>query len=366
MSAGTTPQDRVQLDARLAAARSAGGRATARLAGAIADFFLPEDARLDERTRLALAQVLAATVGAVEADIRRHAARILAGQGVDARAEALLRGHDEVVRRLSRAGLLRDRQLMDELLARVRGDIMADALPIGFASPDAPSLLLRLTEVDDGIVAAAARALLAAEARRRTAQENGLPGVGDLTAERHHQLVWWSAACIREAAVAELGDDPLTDRAIVEAARRSLAAHDEGIRAEAAAMRLAAAIDARPDELGPLLLDALGDRRLLLFIAVLGRAVDLDFDGARQIVLEPEGDRLWLALRAASLDRPTIAQVALALADADSRRDIDRFADELDVIAAIPVEAARSALAPLTLHHDLRLAIDALARETCW
>ena len=44
-------------------------------------------------------------------------------------------------------------------------------------------------------------------------------------------------------------------------------------------------------------------------------------------------------------------------------RSIERFADDLDAIAAIAPEAARSALAPLTLHHDLRLAIDALARE---
>ena len=128
-------------------------------------------------------------------------------------------------------------------------------------------------------------------------------------------------------------------------------------------MRLAAAIDARADEVGDLLVEALGDRRLVLFIAVLGRAADLDFEGARAIVLEPEGDRLWLALRAAGLDRPTIARIALSLADADPRRDIESFADDLDAIAAVPVEAARSALAPLTLHHDLRLAIDALARE---
>jgi hypothetical protein len=366
MSAGPPPLDRASLDARLAAARGAAGRAATRLTGTIADFFLADDARLDERTRHAVAAVLAATVGAVETDIRRHAARILAGRGADARAEALLQGHDEVVRRLARAGLLRDRRLMDELLARVRADLVAEALPIHHAAADRPSLLIRLADVDDSIVAAAARALLAAEARRRTASDNGTPGVGDLTAERHHQLVWWSAACIREASAAAIGEDAAVDRAIVEAAHRSLGAHDEGARAEAVAMRLAAAIDARADELGPLLLEALADRRLLLFIAVLGRAIDLDFDVTREILLEPEGDRLWLALRAAGLDRPTIAQIALALADADPRRNIEQFADELDAIAAVPIEAARSALAPLTLHHDLRAAIDALTRDSNW
>ncbi|MCP3733351.1 DUF2336 domain-containing protein [Sphingomonas sp. RP10(2022)] len=363
MSVGPEQAGRHAPGTRINAARRLGTLADRRLTGAIDDFFLADDVRLDERTRLTLGRMLAAVVQGIETDIRRQAARVLSGRDLIEQAERLLKGHEDVVRRLSRAGLLRDRLLMDELIAQVRCDLIAGALSPAVAGPDQPSLLVRLSEVDDGVVAAAARALLSAEARRRTAAEQGGVPAGTLPAERHHQLVWWVAASIREAQVAAAGDDTAVDRAIVEAAQRSLAAHDEGQRAEAIAMRLAAAIDARADEVGELLVEALGDRRLLLFVAVLGRAVDMDFEGARAIVLEPEGDRLWLALRAAGLDRATIARIGLALADADPRRDIESFADELDAIAAVPVEAARSALAPLTLHHDLRLAIDALARE---
>lgn len=363
MAVDTDQAKRDALATRIGAATRLGARADARLTGAIDDFFVADDARLDERTRLALGRMLAAVVQGVETDIRRHAARVLAGQGAETQAEQLLKGHEDVVRRLSRAGLLRDRALMDELIAQVRCDLIAAALPSQAVAPDEPSLLVRLAEADDGVVAAAARALMTAEALRRAAVEQGGAMTGLLPAERHHQLVWWVAASIRENRIAVAGGNEAVDRAIVEAAQRSLAAHDEGQRVEALAVRLASAIDARPAELGDLLVAALGDRRLILFVAVLGRAVDLDFAGARAIVLEPEGDRLWLALRAAALDRPTIARIALALADADPRRDIDLFAEELDAIAAVPVEAARSALAPLTLHHDLRLAIDALARE---
>lgn len=364
MSSGSEQAEPHVLGTRITAARRLGAAADARLSGAIDDFFLADDARLGERLRLTLGQVLTATVEGIEGDIRRHAARQLASRGDDVRAERLLKGHDDVVRRLSRAGLLRDRSLMDELIAQVRCDLIAERLAPAVAAPEQPSVLLRLADVADGVVAAAARAMLSVDARRRAAadQDSALPD--SLPAERHHQLVWWVAACVREAQVAAAGEDAAIDRAIVEAAQRSLAAHDEGQRGEAIAMRLAAAIDARAGEIGDLLVDCLGDRRLLLFIAVLARAADLDFAGARTIVIEPEGDRLWLALRAADLDRPTIARIALALADADPRRDIEAFADDLDAIAAVPVEAARSALAPLTLHHDLRLAIDALARET--
>ncbi len=363
MSVGPEQAGRDAPGTRISAARRLAALADARLSGAIDDFFLAEEGRLDERTRLTLARLIAAVVQGIETDVRRHAARLLAGRGADAAAERLLKGHDDTVRRLSRAGLLRDRLLMDELIAQVRCDLLAERLAPGAAAPDQVSLLVRLAEVEDGVVAAAARALLSAEVRRRAAHEQGGVAAGILPAELHHQLVWWVAASVREGQVAVAGDDALVDRAIVEAAQRSLAAHDEGQRPESIASRLASAIDARGGEIGELLVEALGDRRLLLFVAVLAHAVDLDFDGARAIVLEPEGDRLWLALRAAALDRPTIARIALALAEADPRRDIEAFADDLDAIAAVPVDTARSALAPLTLHHDLRLAIDALARE---
>lgn len=354
---------RVNGERRSAAAREAARRAATRLDGAITDFFVPGDARLDDRIRLAISQSLNAIVRLIETDMRRHAARTLARQDRDAQAEALLGSRDDIVGRLDRAGLLRDRRLMDELIARARGDLIADALPPDPVQDAPGSLLVLLTEAPDGVVAGAAKALLIAESRRRSARQDGVAVGNELPAELHHRLVWWIAASVREAALAVGVHDAATDRAIVDAAERSLAAHDEGERVEALAMRLAIALDARANELPALLTGALADRRLTLFTALLGGAVDLDYEGARGIVLEPEGDRLWLALRAADLDRATIARIGFALAEADARRDVERFADDLDDIAAVPAATARSALAPLTLHHDLRVAIDALARE---
>ncbi len=69
-------------------------------------------------------------------------------------------------------------------------------------------------------------------------------------------------------------------------------------RPEAVAMRLAAALDARADELAPLLVETLADRRLSLFVALIGHALGLDYADAREIVLDPSADRLWLVLRA--------------------------------------------------------------------
>lgn len=328
-------------------AAQARARADARLLVVMDDLFLPDDGRLDDRTRLALANALADAVGRIETELRRQAARLLAARGATTAAETLLRGTGALARLIG-AGMLRDEALIETLAARTRAQLVTASLPVAVAGPDEVSLLVRLAGVPDRVVAGAARALLVAD----SAEAATLP------ADLQHRLVWWVAAAIRPTS-----DDPDADRAIAEAALRSLGAHDEGIGADAAAMRLAEAIDARSDELAPLLLEALGDRRLSLFIAVLAHAVGLDFAQGQALVLEPEGDRLWLALRAAQLDRHTIARIALAFSEADPRRDIEAFADDIDQIAAIKPAQARLALAPETLEPDFRAAIRALARS---
>ncbi|HXH17119.1 MAG TPA: DUF2336 domain-containing protein [Sphingomonas sp.] len=360
MSVGPTMHDATPSYDPVTRAEAARLRAEARLEGTIADFFLDADARLDDRTRLMLAQVLAAIVGAIEWDIRRHAARLLAGDGKPRAGETILKATaGSVLHRLTRVGLLRDEDLMDELIARVRLDLIAASLPVEVAEPDEASLLVRLASVPDSVVASAASALLAAESRRRVANEQSAVGGSELPAELHHRLVWWVAAAIREGVDSAARD---SDRAITDAAQRSLVAHDEGERPDAVAMRLAAALDVRPNELAAVLIESIGDRRLSLFVAVLAQALGIAFDQARAITLDPEGDRLWLGLRALDMDRPTIAKVGLALSEADPRRDIEAFADALDAIVAIDVEAARASIAPLALHRDFRMALRALAR----
>ena len=342
---------RPPLDDASPAQRAAMARARAawRLAGVMDDLFLPDDARLDERTRLALAGRLHETVGAIETELRRQSARLLAARGASAQAEALLTAPSgRAAERLAVAGLLRDEALIGEMVAQVRYALLAEALPAAAGGSDEASLLVRLAAVPDRVVAAAAQALLVADSK----------GDALLPADMQHRLVWWVAAAIRPTA-----PDPDADRAIAEAATRSLGAHDEGARGEAVAARLASAIDARQEETAPLLLEALGDRRLSLFTAVLARIVGLDFEQARALVLEPDGERLWLALRAAQLDRPTIARIALTLSDADPQRDIEAFADQLDRIAAVEPAEARLALAPETLGRDFRAAIAALGRS---
>ncbi|OYY90001.1 MAG: hypothetical protein B7Y45_09805 [Sphingomonas sp. 28-66-16] len=339
-------------------------RADDRIRAAIDLFFVPAEAQLDERLRGALSRLLRMIVTSIESELRHYGGRLLVGRGEPDLAIALSSGSLAVLDRLERSGLIKDAGLIRELLARVEQEAIGDALPLaGGETAERPSLLVRLTSHRDPIVAASASALMIAEARRHNAGDAPTAPRSDLPAELHHRLVWWTAAILRDQLTGSAGPAQETlDRAITEAALRSLAAHDEGERLEAAAMRLTTALAATADELPGLLAESLGDRRPSLFIALLAHALGLGYETMREIVIDPVADRLWLALRAVGLDRPMIATIGLALCEADPRRDVEVFADRLDAIAAIPHGDAREALASLRLHPDLRAAVVALAR----
>ena len=353
----------------LARAAAADLRADRRLATAIDDFFLAGDGRLDDRVRARLGDTVAALVGAVEAAIRAHAARLLAARGLVALAGSVGNGAPVALDRLLAAGLMRDPAVMHELIGRVRQGLIAEALPIEppagntAARADQPSLLARLSRHPDHVVATGAVALLATESRRKAPLVAGATTRTDLPQAIQQRLVWWVAATLREATAPEgaSGTEQL-DRALAESAQRSIAAHDEGDRLEAAASRLAVALDPRAEELAPLLAEALADQRLSLFIALLGHALGLHYADMRDIVLDPDAERLWLVLRALELDRSAIARVGLALCEADPRRDVEQFADSLDTIVAVDPAEARAAIAPLLLHPEYRAAVLAIAR----
>jgi hypothetical protein len=330
-----------------------------RVSAAIEDFFLPEAARLDDRMRSGIADSLTGLVAGVEAALIQHTARLLVAREEPELAMRLTGGRRAILERLVTAGLLRDSELMSEVIARVRMEAIGDALPATSpAELDSPSLLARLANHPDRVVAEASTQLFMAESRRRGVIE--CVSQKDLRAGLHQRLVWWVAAAVRERCDASGQDVAVLDTALAEAALLSLSTHDDRDRLEAVAMRLAVAFEAGPQELPALLIEAIGDRRIALFTAFLSQAVGIDYEQGREIVCDPDTGRLWLVLRALDCDRRTIARIGLALCEADARRDLEDFADSLDGIADVSPARARQALAPMKLHPDYRAALSAL------
>lgn len=343
----------------VAAAERAGHR---RLRAAADHFHVPDDARIDDRTAAALDATMRATVAGVDAGIRDHAARLLASRGEPELAKGL-RSAEVPFERVMQAGLFREPALFGELYARVRMDALARALPVMVAhGSDAPTMVARLAQASDRLVAAAAVAMLAAQARRGSVVE-GVPAAVDLIRPYHARIAWWVAAALREMAGA--GDRiAALDAALAESVRRAVDAQGELVPLEVAAMRLAQAVEPQGDEVPALLGEAIGDGRLVLFTAIVARASGLAFERVRDLVIDPDGARLWVVLRALAVDRATIARIGFALAEAEPARDVEGFADRIDSIMAVTPEAARVALAPMALDADYHAAMLALGSAT--
>lgn len=342
----------------LARAAGAGARVESAMRVAVEDYFLPPDDRLDDRTRAALTTTLRQLVDNIEAEIREYGVRQLAGRGETALADALATPRPSLVARLTQAGLLRDPALMGELIARVRLEVLSAALPVQAAQGS--SLINRFAQHPDRLLASSAAAVLIAENRRRG--DAVQLARAELPADLQRRLVWWVTAALRERVTVAEEAASLLDRMLAEGARRSLAAHDEGDRLEAAALRFAAALDAGPQELAGLLVESLGDRRAAVFTALLAHALTTSYEAARELVLDPAAERLCLALRSLDLGRETIAQIGYALCEADRRRDLEQFADMLDVVMTIDTAEARAAVEPIRLDPHYRAAALALQR----
>ncbi|OWK30673.1 DUF2336 domain-containing protein [Sphingomonas mucosissima] len=338
-------------------AAAAASRADSRLAAQIQDLFLSDADRLDDRTRAAAAATLRMTVLAMAHDLARDVADQLPGHAVDhAGGTSPDQAAAAVSRRLHGSGLLRDRALMEELFARVRQDMVSEALRANRVPAAEPTLLAEWVASGDDGLSRAAMAYGQAEARRQAEWR------ADLPLALHEKLLWWVAAALREQWAVEGGQQILVDRAIAQAAQRSMAGDDDQDRLEAAADRLVAALGANGADLAERLIAALEEGHLALFIALLSQALALDFVEVRALVLDPHDDRFWVALRGVDLERAAIARIGFLLADADPRRDLDAFADRLDAIAAIAAPEAAEGLAPMALPRQFREAQRALER----
>ncbi|MFD1788923.1 hypothetical protein ACFSC3_15260 [Sphingomonas floccifaciens] len=361
--ASATTQAALSAEARALMARAARADSRSRRAesASIADAFRAPEARLDDRTRAAFSALVSGIVGVVEGELSEYAARLLTARGATAAAEAITRTTAPVVDRLAAAGLLGDPDFAGECLARVRLELLTEGLPADAgAEGDAPSLLARLTQSSDRVVATAASAAMIGESHRRSLGEGrALSGTG-LPSALHARLVWWVAAALRNRVGDRIADPAALDRALGEAAKRSIAAHDDDDRVEMAAMRLAAAVDPQAAELLALIDEVLRDRRLTILAAFLAHALGTDYELGRELLIDPAGDRLWLVLRALDVPREVIARLGFHLCEADARRDAEAFADALDLAASIDPATARLAVAPLTLHRDFRAALMAL------
>ncbi|GAA0459366.1 MULTISPECIES: DUF2336 domain-containing protein [Sphingomonas] len=341
MAARSTQMD-TDPAALLSHAAARGMRAQVRAAPPVAALFAPPTDPLDDRTRAALSERL-------ERLVRTSADRLaeVAAARLDAAAEpalaARIRGEAEQVwDRLAAVPTLWDETLLAELLAETRLALLAAALPVRAPfNPDQPSLLARLAHSDDALIAEAAKLLL-------------LHGSGGEYATLQ-QLCWPIAAALRQNAT-DPEEIALLDRALISAVEQLRGQDNEA----PAAARLARALRRDVATLPELIEQALSDRRLELVVALVADAGGLGTRAVRDLVLERDPAPLCMLLRALDLPRETLARIGFALCEADPARDLDAFADLIDEVAAVPLQAAWRAVAAMALPAGYRTALLAL------
>ncbi|HTG38581.1 hypothetical protein [Sphingomonas sp.] len=336
----------------LASASRAQSLCRLRREASVRDLLTPDDARLDDQRRYALRTLLRAIVGTIGGDIQDHAHRTLTQRGATAAAQALTRIEAYHIMPAVERCLGQDTVVAGELIERVTLDLIGSALPSGIVAAQGAPWPAGHRTLDQRLLA-----LRQAEGRRQAPPDQP-PYAIDLTAECQARFVWWIAAAIARAADADGNARVALDRAIADAGGQVLAGHDEGEGLEGIAARLALSLDLRGDLLVPIVEHCLGERRIVLLVAILAHALGVEGATMRTMIVDPADPRLWLVLRALDLPRETVARLGYAVCEADRRRDVEMFADRLDAIMAISPDAADGVLANLRLPADFRAALD--------
>lgn len=339
----------------MAADRSADARA--RLVSSMADFFLEPEVRLSDQERALMSDVLGKLVATVESDIRRHLAETLARRQADLpELERMLANDDIAVARplLMRSRVLDDSDLIEIVKARSDEHRLAIALRDNLSTDVADALvdhggsdvLEALIRNEDAQLSRRAMEFLVAESRRHDRFQEPLLNRADMPTDLAYRMYWWVSAALRGKILRDFTIDETTlDDAMQEAARRALAEHDEGMTAQARAMRLARRMRERGELTDSFLLGALRQSKISLFVAGLAERARLTYHMTWQIVSDTGFESFIVLARGVEMGRDSLASMILLLADArtpeavrrpDVLRDIMRLHDDLD-----PAQARR-------------------------
>jgi hypothetical protein len=326
------------------------------LAAATLDLFLPRSARLSDWQRSTASALLAKLVRSVEEVLRVELASSFAERAELAAALSSSRVAIALPI-LERSPALREPGLVAVLLRRVEEHRFQKG-----KWQDA--LLPELIRDADEAVAVEAMALLIARSRRFDRFEEPALAETELPAELQLRLVWTVAAALRHYLVEQHDVPPAeADNALAAAAGALVAGYDEGETMEARALRLAAALH-RAERLDPdLLLRALEEGVLPLFVAGLAVRCALSYAATSEILADPRGRGPALLLKAAAAGADQAAAILLAFAAVGERLSGAEQAvtTQLDIFEGISVEEAAQILRLWQIDPSYRWAIARLS-----
>ena len=308
-----TTQD---LEAWLGLARDISPRSRQRLADNVTDLFLAEDARLTERERNLILEILHKLIREVEADVRRDLAEQLSRTESVPRELIVELANDDIdIARpiLLRSDVLHDPDLIEVVRNRTRDHRLAVALRDGL-SEDVTDTLVRHGDEDvlvamlrnqDARLSRFASEYLVAESEQTDAFQEPLLRRADLPPDLAMRMYWWVSAALRRHILLRYPVDALiVDEFIEDSTAHALdnRNRDGGATADSARKLIERMRERR--ELTPrFMIHALRAGRVSVFSHALAAWCDVSELMARRIIFDGGVESLAVVCKATGISR---------------------------------------------------------------
>lgn len=355
----TQGEAEIDVSALLNLAKNRSQAARAELAGNIQDFFLHEEARLSERERALMSDILVKLVHEIEMDVRQELAKTIAKVDADMPPLLKLLGSDEIsiaAPILQQCQALRAEDLIEiikmrsdehRMMIAMREDVtedVADAL-LDAASDDVLEALIRN---DDAELSRRAMQYLVAESKRKDRFQEPLLSRDDLPVELAYRMYWWVSAALRKRILNEFDiPEDVLDEAIEVSAKRALGQQDEVNGAISKANQLVRRLDAVGQLTIEFLIRTLRQQRINVFVAGLALRSGVAFKTAWRIISDRGFESFIVLAKATGIDRNEATVIVLLLAEAQNpaaARRPEVLNSIIDLYNSISVDKAKSVL----------------------
>ncbi|HUN53409.1 MAG TPA: DUF2336 domain-containing protein [Candidatus Sulfotelmatobacter sp.] len=309
----------------MALARDRAANSRRRLLENMTDLFLSTDARLSERERALMEEIIVKLVHEMEMQVRSELAERLAAADAAPHELIVLLANDaiEIARPvLQRSRLLQDTDLVEIVRQRTQEHRLAVAARDGLSETVSQALIdfgddqvvETLIANRDAIISRQAIEYLVEESRRVDRFQQPLLQRPDLPADLANRMFWWVSAGLREAILTSHPiDEMLLDELLEESA--AAVALRPGLQ-QSDAEKLAVAVTERGAMGERYVLQNLRSGHVLAAIAGLAKMAGADLATVRRVAFDPGGEALAACCKAADLSRSGFAAVFLLTREA--------------------------------------------------
>jgi len=316
------------------------------LAEVIGDMFNGGGSSLSDRERALMFDILRKVVREVEASVRQALSERLATRADAPHDLVKMLANDEAgvaYPVLTRSPILRDRDLIEvirhrtlehQLAVAVRYTVSED-VSRALVDTGEESVIKALLNNGNAAIAQDTLAYLVEESRRVDSFQEPILARQELGADLAKRMFLWVSAALREHIIEHFDLDNETVDDLMEEAALAAAETSVEPETEGGADKLARDLDSHGFVTPDMLIDALHQGEVGLFVALFARLTGLRRTLVMRILFEPGGEGLAIACRAVGIEREPFADLytltrkarprALANGDAERRRVLTLF-----------------------------------------